>query len=301
MQLSTVPERRLPSLNAVRSFEAAARHLSFTLAARELSVTQGAVSRMVQALEAELGIALFRRIGRTLELTPAGAAYQPHISQALESIAAATRSIRRLERGGVLRVTVLPTFAMRWLVPRLHSFQQRHPDILIDIITHEVTLDFAVSGVDIGILYGLGQWPHTEATLFMHEDVAVYCSPALLKRGPALTGPKDLSAHRLLQHTTRVQGWHNYFTTLGLPPPDMSLSPGFEHFFMLIEAAAAGMGLALLPQFLAVEELVSGRLVCPYDVSLRNKNAYYITHANGAGRNRSIQLFKEWLLAQVPG
>src|ERR1700730_2696311 len=136
MQLSTVTGRRLPSLNAVRSFEAAARHLSFTLAARELSVTQGAVSRMVQALEAELGLALFRRIGRTLELTPAGAAYQPHISQALESIASGTRSGRGLSRGVVLRVGGLPTFAMRWCVARLHKLQQRHPDILIDIITH---------------------------------------------------------------------------------------------------------------------------------------------------------------------
>lgn len=299
MHLPAIYDRRLPSLNAVRSFEAAARHLSFTLAARELSVTQGAVSRMVQALETELGLALFRRIGRTLELTSAGAAYLPHISAALESIAAATRSIRRLESGGVLRVTVLPTFAMRWLVPRLHSFQNQHPDILIDIITHENPPDFEVSSVDIGVFYGLGQWPHTDATFFMSEDIAVYCSPTLLKHGPDLNAPKDLGAYRLLQHTTRADAWHDYFKALGLQPPDMSRSPGFEHFFMLIEAAAAGMGIALLPKYLALEELDSGRLVCPYDVSLRSERAYYITHAKGAGCNRNVNLFKTWLLAQV--
>lgn len=292
-------ERRLPSLNAVRSFDAAARHLSFTRAARELCVTQGAVSRMVQALEAELGVALFLRLGRHLALTPAGAAYHPHIMDALDRIAAATRSIKHMDGGGVLSISVLPTFAMRWLVPRLPRFQQQHPDILIDITTNERLVNFSTEPIDIGIRYGLGQWPNTEATLFMHEDVAVFCSPVLLQRGPPLRAPADLAAHRLLQHSTRAGAWARYFAACALAPPDLSQSPAFEHFFMVIEATAAGMGVALLPQFLATDELASGRLVRPYEQTLRNEQAYYVVHAPGAGRTRKIRLVKQWLLEEA--
>ena len=294
-----VPDaRRLPSLNAVRSFDAAARHLSFTLAARELCVTQGAVSRMVQALESELGVALFLRAGRHLELTAAGTAYHPQIREALDHIGAATRFVKRMDGGGMLSISVLPTFAMRWLVPRLPVFQQRHPDILVDISTHERLINFMVEPIDIGIRYGLGQWSNTEATLLMHEHVGVYCAPAVLQRGPPLRSPADLARHGLLQHTTRPDAWQRYFADCGLPPPDMRQSPGFEHFFMIIEAAAAGMGMALLPQFLAADELASGRLAPAVDHMLRNDRAYFIAHAPGAGRTRKVRLFKEWLLEE---
>lgn len=299
MQTIAPVDRRLPSLNAVRSFDAAARHLSFTLAARELCVTQGAISRMVQTLEAELGVALFTRTGRTLALTPAGAAYHPHIQEALDRIAAATRSIKHMDGGGVLSISVLPTFAMRWLVPRLARFQHQHPDILIDITTHERLVNFSTEPVDIGVRYGLGHWPNTEATLFMHEDVEVFCAPSLLERGPPLRGPADLAAHRLLQHSTRVDAWARYFAACNLPPPDLSQSPGFEHFFMVIEATAAGMGVALLPPIFAANEVASGRLVRPYEKTLRNAQAYYIVHAPGAGRTRKVRLMKEWLLEEA--
>lgn len=293
------PDARLPSLNAVRSFDAAARHLSFTLAARELCVTQGAVSRMVQALEAELGTALFLRMGRTLALTPAGAAYHPHIEEALARIAAATRSVRHMDGGGMLSISVLPTFAMRWLVPRLARFQQRHPDILVDITTNERLVNFSTDAIDLGVRYGLGHWSNTEATLFMREDVAVFCAPALLLRGPPLRGPADLAAHRLLQHSTRPGAWATYCAACGVAPPDLGLSPAFEHFFMLIEATAAGMGVALLPEFLAADAVAAGRLVRPFDRSVRNEKAYYIVHAQGAGPSRKIRLAKAWLLEEV--
>lgn len=292
-------DRRLPSLNAVRSFDAAARHLSFTLAARELCVTQGAVSRMVQALEAELGTALFLRLGRNLALTPAGVAYHPPIQEALSRIAAATRSVRHMDGGGMLSITVLPTFAMRWLVPRLARFQQRHPDILVDVTTNERMVNFSTEAVDLGVRYGLGQWPNTEATLFMREEVAVYCAPALLDRAPPLRRPADLAAHRLLQHSTRPGAWANYCAACEVAPPDLGQSPAFEHFFMLIEATAAGMGVALLPQFLAADAVTAGRLVRPFDRPVRNEQAYYIVHAAGAGQSRKIRLAKAWLLEEA--
>ncbi|WP_394790489.1 transcriptional regulator GcvA [Rhodoferax sp.] len=292
-------DKRLPSLNAVRSFDAAARHLSFTLAARELHVTQGAISRMVQTLEADLGMPLFHRLGRSLQLTAAGAAYHPQIEDALGRIASATRSVRQLNGGNVLGISVLPTFAMRWLVPRLPRFQQQHPDILVDITTNERLVNFATEPVDIGVRYGMGQWPHTEATLFMREDVAVFAAPRWLEQGPPLRSPADLPAHRLLQHTTRPDAWQRYCAHFGLAAPDTRQSPGFEHFFMVIEAAASGMGLALLPQFLAQDAVSSGRLVQALEQTQRNGKAYYIAHAPGAGQSRKIRLAKAWLLAEA--
>ncbi len=293
----THTKRALPSLNAVKSFEAAARHLSFTYAAEELCVTQGAISRMVQSLESELGVQLFLRGKRNLELTEAGATYYAHVAEALDRIAASTRAIQRIDgSGGVLSISALPTFTMRWLMPRLHTFQQQHPEILVDVTTTDRIVNLSSGAIDIGIRYGLGQWPDTEATLLMHENVGVFCSPALLKNGPHLTTLADLPAHRLLQHTTRPDAWHTFFNTHDLPTPDTRQSPGFEHFFMIIEAAANGMGVALLPVFLAQAELAAGRLIQPLPQTLMNERAYYIAHRLQANRIRKIRLFKEWLI-----
>ena len=291
-------ETRLPSLNGIRSFVAAARHLSFTAAARELNVTQGAVSRSVQALEAELGVPLFRRVGRAIELTPAGAVFYSQVADALGRIAVASQSVRRLEHGGVLSISLLPTFALRWLVPRLHRFQQRHPDILVDVSTAEHTVDFNAEPIDLALRYGFGQWPGAETTLFMTEEMGVFCSPAL-PRLRHLASPADLRAHRLLLHTTRPESWPEYFAAHGVTPPDSGQSPGFEHFFMIAEAAALGMGVALLPLFLVREELAAGRLVQPFPQTHKPAKAYYLLHAPGRGRSRKIGLFKDWLLEEA--
>ena len=287
----------LPSLNAIRSFEAAARHQSFTLAARELHVTQGAVSRMVQSLESELGVNLFLRIGRRFELTPAGAAYHPHLADALAHIGDATRFIKRMDGGGMLRISALPTFAMRWLVPRLPSFQVRHSDILVDVSTHERLINFVAEPIDIGIRYGGGQWVNTEATLLMREMVGVFCAPKLA--AGIVRRPADLQNLRLLQHTTRADAWQRYFANFGLAPPALDQSPSFEHFFMLIEAAAAGMGFALLPLLFAKQEVNAGRLVPALGETVQNDKAYYLAHAPGAGRSRKVSVFKEWVLEEV--
>ncbi|MFC5309801.1 transcriptional regulator GcvA [Azospirillum rugosum] len=295
---SHMDERRLPSLNGIRSFVAAARHLSFTAAARELNVTQGAVSRSVQALEAELGVPLFRREGRAIALTPAGAVFYPQVADALGRIAAASQSVRRLEEGGVLSISLLPTFALRWLVPRLHRFQHAHPDILVDVSTSEHTVDFVAEPIDLALRYGFGPWPGAEATLFMREEMGIFCAPALPRQAP-LVSPADLPAHRLLVHTTRPEAWPDFFAAHGMAPPDTGQSPGFEHFFMITEAAALGMGVALLPVFLVRDELASGRLVQPFPHTLRPAKAYYLLHGPGRGRSRKIALFMDWLLQEA--
>lgn len=296
--MSSDHEYRLPSLNGVRSFAAAGRHLNLTAAAAALGVTQGAVSRAVQALEVELGTSLFRRVGRGIELTPAGAAYHARITDALAQIAAATRTLRRPEREGILSLSVLPTFALRWLVPRLPRFHQRHPDIQVDLSASEESIDFGADAVDLVLRNGTGGWPGAEATLLMEETVGVFCAPDLLRRRP-IVGPADLRDHRLLVHTTRPGAWVDYFASLGLGPPEIPAGPGFEHFFMLAEAAAAGMGLTLLPLFLARADMAAGRLVQPLDHTMRPASAYYLLHAPGQGGLRKIRLFRQWLQAEV--
>lgn len=296
--MSLAHEYGLPSLSGVRSFAAAGRYLNLTAAAAELGVTQGAVSRAVQALEAELGVALFRRVGRGIELTPAGAAYHARVADALAQISAATRALRRPERDGVLSLSVLPTFALRWLVPRLPRFHARHPDIQVDLSASEAPIDFGTDPVDLALRNGTGSWPGAEATLLTDETVGVFCAPGLLRRAEIAT-PADLRDHRLLVHTTRPTAWADYFATLGLGPPDVSGFPGFEHFFMLAEAAAAGMGLALLPLFLARADVAAGRLVQPIGHTMRPASAYYLLHAPGQGRLRKIRLFRDWLVAEV--
>lgn len=291
-------DRPLPSLNAVRSFVAVARHLSFTRAADELAVTQGAVSRMIQTLQADLGVELIRRVGRGIELTATGAAFYAESSAALDRIAAAARAARAQD-GGVLRVSALPTLAQRWLIPRLKRFQAENPDILVDVSIGEHMVDFAKEPVDVAIRHGAGVWPGAEVVTLMPETMGVFCAPSLLEQGPPLRHPADLARHRLLQHTTRPDSWRGYLAAFGLTLPEAALSLAFEHFFMIIEAASAGMGVALLPVFLVKEDVASGRLVQPLAETLRSRGAYLIAHAPGAERARRVRQFKAWLLTEV--
>lgn len=264
-----------------------------------MCVTQGAVSRMVQTLEEELGIQLFQRNSRNVQLTAAGTIYHAQVSEALDRLAAATRSIQRADGGGVVSISVLPTFALYWLVPRLHSFQEAHSDILVDVTTTERLIDFRTEPVDIGIRYGFGQWPHTESTLLMREEIGVFCAPELLQSGLPLRKPGDLIQHRLLEHTSRPDAWAEYLSSFDLPTANLKHASGFEHFFMLIEAASASMGICLLPICFAQTAVAAGRLVQPFPHSISRKHAYYIVHAPGDGHTRKIRLFKAWLCKEA--
>lgn len=289
---------RLPSLNAVRSFVVAGRFLSFTAAAHELNVTQGAVSRMVQALEMELGVQLFERHGRSISLTAAGIAYHREVSDALARIAAASRSARGFERAGTLSMSVLPTLAMRWLVPRLQAFQRAHPDIQVDLTAGDGPVDFTDDRIDMAIRHGIPPWPGATATRMMAEEVGIVCAPHL-SAARDLATPSDLVGRPLLQHTTRLDGWRRYFEHYGQPAPDLSQAPGFEHLFMLVEAAASGMGMALMPLFLVRTELATGRLIQPIAETMQPEEAYYILHKPGAERTHKVRIFKAWLVRQA--
>lgn len=290
---------KLPSLNAIRSFEAAARHLSFTRASKELRVTQGAVSRMVAALEDETGVKLFHRNGRQLELTSSGKAYYTQIGEALDRIDRATRSIQDDDYGRILSIATLPTFAFRWLVPRLAGFEKMHPDIATDLTTANSFQHFNFNSVDVAICYGAGYWRGCESTLLMAEEVGVFCSPTLLRSQAALHEPLDLLLHRRLQHTTRPAAWSTFLGEHGVENDTNSDGPGFEHFFMLLEAAAAGMGLALIPLFLAQDDVSQGRLVQVIPQTMLSPDSYYLVHAKSHGAFRKVKLFRDWLVVQV--
>ncbi|WP_341896776.1 transcriptional regulator GcvA [Ferrovibrio terrae] len=286
----------LPSLNALRAFAVAGRHLSFTRAAEELHVTQGAVSRLVKQLEADLGVSLFRRSPRGLELTSEGATFLPALSDAFAQLATATRLVARSRRpANHLAITMLPTLAMRWFMPRLADFHRLHPDISVDVTSADRPIDFAREPVDVGIQYGGGEWPADLAAEFlMPETVILVGSPALLKTKP-VKKPEDVKRHSLLAHSTRPEAWAEWFACAGMKAAT-GRGPAFEHFFMSIEAAVNGLGLALVPDFFVAAELRDGRLVEPlprYRVARRG--GYYLLHLPGREREPAIRAFRGWL------
>lgn len=289
----------LPSLNALRAFAAAGRHLSFTRAAQELHVTQGAVSRLVKQLEADLGVQLFQRGPRGLELTAMGAAYLPALTDAFDRLTAATRLVARAGRpANRLTITTLPTFAMRWFMPRLADFQRLHPEIAVDVTSADRRIDFAREAIDVGLQYGAGDWPdELEATFLFPETVILVGAPALLKSRP-VKRPEDIRRHALLTHSTRPEAWAEWFGQAGLKQPVAQQGPAFEHFFMSIEAAVNGLGLALVPDFFVATELRDGRLVEPLPSQrVRRPGGYYLLHLKGRAREPAIGAFRDWLLS----
>ncbi len=301
MSISHVESARiaggLPSLNALRAFVAAGRHLSFTRAAEELHVTQGAVSRLVKQLEEDLGVGLFRRGPRGLELTEAGAAYLPPLTEAFERMQAATRLIARSGKrpANRLAITMLPTFAMRWFMPRLADFHQLNPEIAVDVTSADRPVDFASEPVDVGIQYGSGDWPaDLHAEFLFAETVILVASPALLNSKP-LHKPDDVKRHTLLTHSTRPEAWGEWFAAAGLKG-SASRGPAFEHFFMSIEAAVNGLGLALVPDFFVTQELRDGRLVEPLPkLRVQRPGGYYLLCLKGRDREPAIRAFRNWL------
>lgn len=288
----------LPPLNALRAFEASARHLSFTRAAGELNVTQAAVSHQIKALEARLGTALFKRMNRALLLTDAGQAYVPAVREAFESIARATDQLMRRDRLGALTVSVLPSFAAKWLVPRLGRFRDAHPEIDVRISTDHHMVDFARQDVDMSIRYGNGDYPGLHCVRIMTEDVFPVCSPALLQGLHPLLKPADLKHHTLLHDDFRLD-WRIWLLSAGVKGVDPDRGPAFTDSSMVVQAAVEGQGVALARSVLAASDLAAGRLVRPFDVSMPARWAYYAVCPLATRDNPKIKAFREWILAEA--
>lgn len=292
---------RLPSLNAVRYFDAAARHLSFTAAALELHVTQGAVSRMVQVLEEELQAPLFTRNGRFISLTATGQTYHEEISQALKRISAASLQVRRGVTDEALNVIVSAGFAARWLVPRLSNFQQSHPKIHINLLGNEAAELSHGHKTTVTIRYDKGPWPGCSATrLPLSTELGVVCSPALLAACGPLQRPEDLIGKPLLAYTGGVRDlWQDYFEHYQLPRSELMQARQFYQLLMLAEAAVSGLGFALVPLFLLEPELQSGRLVRALAQRYESDRAHYILHPKALEHEHKVKLFKKWMMAQA--
>jgi LysR family transcriptional regulator, glycine cleavage system transcriptional activator len=293
--------RRLPPLNALRAFEAAARHLSFTRAAQELHVTQTAVSHQIKALEERLGVRLFRRLPRGLLLTEEAQRLLPPVRDAFDQIAAATERLVAVGSGGRLTVSVLPSFAAKWLVPRLGRFRAAHPDLDLRISAASELVDFARDDVDVGIRMGRGVYPGLRVERLFGEALVPVCSP-LLREGPhPLRRPEDLRHHVLLHDDDDYTGWELWLRLAGVPDVPARRGPVFTDSAMVVQAAAEGQGVALARRVLAAGDLAAGRLIQPFDVSIPHDLAYYLVCPEATADQPKIAAFRSWLLAESRG
>jgi LysR family transcriptional regulator, glycine cleavage system transcriptional activator len=290
--------RSLPPLNALRAFEAAARHLSFTTAAAELNVTQAAISHQIKALEDRLGLKLFRRVGRGLLLTDAAQAYLAEIAAAFDRIAGATRRLHQHDAAGVLSATVLPSFAAKWLLPRLGRFRAAHPEIDLRISSSVEQIDLAREDFDFALRAGSGQYLGMRSDLILTESFFPVCSPALLSGPNRLRVPADLRAHTLLHDEPRDL-WQLWLKTVGLTDIDATRGPGFSDSGMLIQAAVEGQGVAIAKGTLAGDDLRAGRLVRPFDQSLPANYSYWLVCPEPSAERPKIVAFRDWILAEA--
>jgi len=289
--------RRLPPLNALRAFEAAARHLSFTRAAEELHVTQTAISHQIKALEERLGVQLFRRLPRGLLLTEEAQRYLPPVRAAFDQIAAATDRLSR-DRAGILTVSVLPSFAAKWLVPRLGRLRQAHPELELRIIATPRLADFARDEVDVGIRMGRGHYPGLRVERLFGDTLFPVCSPQLLAGPAPLRTPEDLRHHLLLAGDEHP-GWAEWLRHAGVEGVEVPRGPLLDDSSLVLQAAIDGQGVALTRASLAAHDLAAGRLIKPFELALPFHLAYYLVAPEATADQPKVKAFRDWLLAEA--
>jgi LysR family glycine cleavage system transcriptional activator len=289
---------RLPPLNALKAFEAAARHESFTRAAEELCVTQGAVSHQVKALEAELAVKLFNRERQRLLITEAGRDYLTVIRDALDRIAAGTERLLQRQNAGVLTVSTSPDFAAKWLVHRLGHFAEAQTgiDLRVSAVMHHV--DFAREEVDLAVRHGDGNWPGLDAVKLCAEELFAICSPKLLSGRRRLERPADLLKFPLL-HLDSRNDWTNWLQAAGIDDAAAVHGPVLNRASMIIDAAINGQGVALARTTLAAWDVINGRLVRPFAESLRLAKTYWVVCPKATAALPKIVTFRDWLLAEA--
>jgi LysR family glycine cleavage system transcriptional activator len=290
--------RHLPQLNALKSFEAAARHESFTRAAEELCVTQGAVSHQVKALEAELGVKLFNRERRRLVITEAGREYLSVVRDAFDRIAIGTERLVKRQDSGVLTVSTSPDFAAKWLVHRLGRFATAYPEIDLRISAAMHHVDFAREEVDVAVRHGDGNWAGLHMENLCAEELFPVCSPKLIAGLSPIASPSDLLTFPLLHLDDRTD-WSRWLEAAGIVGAELSHGPVLNHASMLIDAAADGQGLALARTILAAWDLITGRLVRPLAGSLQLSKTYWIVCPKATSMLPKIARFRNWLLSEA--
>lgn len=289
--------RKLPPLNALKAFEAAARSESFTRAAEELRVTPAAVSQHVKALEATLGIKLFKREHQRLAITEAGREYLAVIRDALDRIAVGTEHLVQRQSSGVLTVSTSPDFAAKWLVHRLGRLAETHPEIDLRVSATMHHVDFAREDVDLAVRHGDGKWPGLDVVRLCPERLFPVCSPKLVSGRKRIATAADLLNFPLLRLADWTT-WTRWFEAAGVADP-VAHGPIINRASMLIDAAVDGQGIALARTTLAASDLIGGRLIRPIDVSLTMPNTYWIVSPNVTATTPKVATFRNWLLAEA--
>jgi LysR family glycine cleavage system transcriptional activator len=293
---------QLPSLSALRTFEAAARHLSFTKAALELNLTQSAVSRQIRVMEEYLGVLLFQRVKQRLVLTDAGHTYVRDIRAALEQMQAATVNLLAHQgKGGILNLATPPAFCVKWLIPRLERFSNEHPEILVNLATRARPFDFDTDAepLDAAIHYGNNDWPSVLSHRLVGDEVVPVCSAVYLASQPPLNAPEDLRRHVLLQQTRRPNWWRDWLDAKLVQDVNAWAGPRFEHFYMIMQAAVAGLGVALLPRLLVNDDVLLGRLLIPFDEPFTTADAYCLVYPAAKRNDPKLEMLRRWLLREA--
>jgi LysR family glycine cleavage system transcriptional activator len=287
-----------PSVSALRAFETAARTLNFTRAAKEIGHTQGAISHQVRELEVQLGIRLFERGARSLTLTEAGRQYLPFVQNALDRLRAGEELMRGTGRSTVLTVSISPNFASKWLVPRLGSFSESHPDLDLRISASMQHIDFSREDIDLAVRHGDGKWPDLHVTRLCAEEMFPVCSPGHLRIGTAIKTPVDLTGHVLIHDRDRSR-WREWLKTFKVKKVAIERGPVFDQTALAIDAAVAGQGIALARTALAALDLIAGRLVRPLPQAIPAEFAYWIVCRKTVADATKIRRFRSWLIAQA--
>jgi len=292
--------RRLPPLSTLPSFEAAARHLSFSKAAEELHVTHGAVSRAIRHLEDQLGARLFVRGTRSVKLTPAGSTFAAEVRDALDRLAAAARAASVQDASNVLNVSTLDAFASKWLVPRLFRFRRVCGDIDVRLSTSEKLANFVSDNIDIAVRYGRGRYPGVTAELLMEDEAFPVCSPKLLEGPHPLRTPQDLKHHTLIHDDFHID-WATWLRAAGIEGVDPHRGPAFYSSEHALQAAIQGEGVVLGRGPLVRDDLVKGVLVRPFALSLPAELAYYVAYLPRALQDPKVKAFRDWLKEEAAG
>lgn len=299
---------RLPALNGLRAFEVSARHLSFSKAAEELHVTPAAISQQVRSLEQQLGIALFHRRVRALELTEAGRAALPHLSDGFDRLQAGVNAMHLAQEVDYLTVSVAPSIGARWLVPRLERLRKAHPEFDIRIDAKDGLANFTNDGVDVAIRYGLGDYHPHIVECMLAADAFPVCSPALLKKGASLTCPDDLAGVTLLHSiwtddSDSIPGWRMWLKAAGATHVDPEPGPRLGSDNMLVEAALTGQGVALVSHAVVARELESGQLVRPFPPAVFEETAfcYFLVYPERHRSTPKVIAFRNWIFKEIEG
>lgn len=291
--------RKIPSTELLIAFETAARHQSFTRAAEELSLTQSAVCRQIAALEDFLGVQLFNRVKKRVSLSEAGTTYALKVRDLLKLLEGETLSLMAHQgAGGVLELAVIPTFATRWLIPRLADFHAKHPTIILNLTTRAEPFMFTDTPFDAAIHFGDPVWPGALTEYLFGEEMVPVCTPAFLE-GAQTIPVEELAKKPLLHHAGRPEAWREWFDVAGLPNASALRGPRYELFSMLVEAARAGLGVALVPHFFVLAEVASGELLIPHPCLFRSKRAYYLVYPENKAQSASLEVFRSWLHEQA--